>query len=133
MLQKFLTFLDDLKLNSSSNGITSRQLIKFLSSYSANSTRTIANVISILRNYITFLYQENYITADISGCLPKLRILRDAFIPSVWKGDDVRKLLNSIGWKNPTGKRDYAVIIFLVTCFGLRVSDIRGLKMASLT
>ncbi len=130
MLQKFLTFLDDLKVDSS-NVITGRHLIKFLSSYSRNSTSTIANVIKILRNYITFLYQENYITADISGCLPKVRILRDAFIPSVWKQDDVRKLLNSIDRKNPTGKRDYSIIL-LVTRLGLRVSDIRGLKIADL-
>lgn len=102
-LQKFLIFLDDLKIDSS-NEITGAHLIKFLSSYSRNNTSTIANVIKILRNYITFLNQENYITVDISGCLPKVRILRDAFIPSVWKGDDVRKLLNSIDRKNPTGK-----------------------------
>lgn len=129
-LQKFLTFLDDLELDSS-NKISSPHLIKFLSSYSKNNTLTIANVIKILRNYITFLYQENYITADISGCLPKVRILRDAFIPSVWKGDDVRKLLSTIDRKNPTGKRDYAIIL-LVTRLGLRVGDIRNLKIADL-
>ena len=129
-LQKFLPFLDDLKVDSS-NGITGRHLIKFLSSYSRNSTSTIANVISVLRNYITFLHQENYTTADISGCLPKVRVLRDAFIPSVWKGDDVRKLLNSIDRKNPTGKRDYAIIL-LAARLGLRVSDIRCLKIADL-
>lgn len=129
-LQKFLTFLNDLELDSS-NKISSPHLIKFLSSYSRNNTSTIANVIKILRNYITFLYQESYITADISGCLPKVRILRDAFIPSVWKGDDVRKLLSTIDRKNPTGKRDYAIIL-LVTRLGLRVGDIRSLKMADL-
>jgi len=70
--------------------------------------------------------------ADISGCLPKVSVMRDAFIPSVWKREDVRKLLNSIDRKNPTGKRDYAIIL-LVTRLGLRVSDIRGLKMTDLS
>ncbi|MBC8421480.1 MAG: tyrosine-type recombinase/integrase [Actinobacteria bacterium] len=129
-LQKFLTFLDDLKVDSS-NEITGRHLIKFLSSYSRNSTTTIATTVSILRNYITFLYQENYMAADISGCLPKVRILRDAFIPSVWKDGDVKKLLDSIDRKNPKGKRDYAIIL-LVARLGLRVGDIRSLKMADL-
>ena len=69
--------------------------------------------------------------ADIAGCLPKVRILRDAFIPSVWKDGDVRKLLNSIDRKNPIGKRDYAIIL-IVARLGLRVSDIRSLKMADL-
>jgi len=130
ILQKFLTFLDDLKVGSS-NGITGRHMIKFLSSYSANSTRYIATIISILRSYITFLYNEGYMAADITGCLPKVRVMRDAFIPSVWKGSDVRKLLNSIDRKNPIGKRDYAIIL-LVTRLGLRVSDIRCLKMSDL-
>ena len=129
-LQKFLTFLDDLKVDSS-NEITGRHLIKFLSSYSRNSTSTIATTVSILRNYITFLHQENYMAADISGCLPKVRILRDAFIPSVWKDGDVRKLLNCIDRKNPKGKRYYAIIL-LVARLGLRVGDIRSLKMADL-
>lgn len=129
-LQKFLTFLDDLKVGCP-NQITGRHLIKFLSSYSRNSTRYIATTASILRNYITFLHQEGYMAADIAGCLPKVRVMRDAFIPSVWKGGDVRKLLNSIDRKNPKGKRDYAIIL-LVTRLGLRVSDIRSLKMANL-
>lgn len=130
MLQKFLTFLDDLEVGCP-NQITGRHLIKFLSSYSRNSTKTIATTVSILRSYITFLYQENYIAADIACCLPKVRVLRDAFIPSVWKDGDVRKLLNSIDRKNPKGKRDYAIIL-LVARLGLRVSDIRCLKMANL-
>jgi len=129
-LQRLLIFLDDLKLESSGE-ITGPHLIKFISSYSKNSTSTIAAVISILRNYITFLYQENYTKDDISGCLPKVRVMRDAFIPSVWKQDDVRKLLGIIDRKNPTGKRDYAIIL-LVVRLGLRVGDIRSLKMADL-
>jgi len=129
-LQKFLIFLDDQTVDSS-NGITSRHLIKFISSYSKNNTSTIAAIVSILRNYITFLHQENYMIVDISGCLPKVRIMRDAFIPSVWKGGDVRKLLSAIDRKNPTGKRDYAIIL-LVVRLGLRVGDIRSLKMEDL-
>jgi len=129
-LQKFLIFLDDQTVDSS-NGITGPHLIKFISSYSKNNTSTIATIVSILRNYITFLHQENYMIADISGCLPKVRIMRDAFIPSVWKGGDVKKLLSAIDRKNPTGKRDYATIL-LVVRLGLRVGDIRSLKMEDL-
>jgi len=129
-LQKFLIFLDDQTVDSS-NGITGPHLIKFISSYSKNNTSTIATIVSILRNYITFLHQENYMIADISGCLPKVRIMRDAFIPSVWKQGDVKKLLSAIDRKNPTGKRDYAIIL-LVVRLGLRVGDIRNLKMADL-
>lgn len=126
-LQKFLIFLDDQKLGSSDE-IAGPHLVKFISSYSKNSTHTIATIVSILRNYTVFLYQENHIASDISGRLPKIRIMRDAFIPSVWKKGDVRKLLGIIDRKNPTGKRDYAIIL-LVVRLGLRVGDIRNLKI----
>jgi integrase/recombinase XerD len=70
-------------------------------------------------------------SVELTGCLPKVRIMRNAFIPSVWKHDDVKKLLNSIDRNNPLGKRDYAILL-LVTRLGLRVSDIRSLKLTDL-
>jgi site-specific recombinase XerD len=57
--------------------------------------------------------------------------MRNAFIPSVWKNEDVKRLLDSIDRYNPQGKRDYAILL-LVTRLGLRVSDIRSLKMSDL-
>ncbi len=127
ILQKFLVFLDDGGVTSS-NKITNGMIIEFLSSYSGNSTRYIANVISTLRNYLTFLYQDCIIETDLAICLPKVRVTRSAFIPSVWKQEDVKKLLDSIDRHNPRGKRDYAILL-LVTRLGLRVSDIRSLRL----
>jgi len=130
MLHKFLIFLDDSGVISSSE-MTSPLIIKFLSSYSGNSTRYIATIISSLRNYLNFLYEDGRMTTEQAGCLPKVKIMRNAFIPSVWKQEDVRSLLNTIDRNNPKGKRDYAIIL-LVTHLGLRVSDIRALKFADL-
>jgi hypothetical protein len=50
ILQKFLIFLDDGGVTSS-NKITNGIIIEFLSSYSGNSTRSIANVISTYPYY----------------------------------------------------------------------------------
>jgi integrase/recombinase XerD len=130
ILRKFLIFLHDSGV-ASSDEITSRLITKFLSSYSGNSTRYIATIISVLRNYLSFLNQDGYMTVELTGCLPKVRVMRNAFIPSVWKPDDVKKLLNSVDRNNPTGKRDYAILL-LVTRLGLRVSDIRSLKLTDL-
>ncbi|MCK5462790.1 MAG: tyrosine-type recombinase/integrase, partial [Bacteroidales bacterium] len=130
ILQKFLVFLDDEGVTSS-NKITNGMIIKYLSSYSGNSTRYIANVISTLRNYLTFLYQDGIIETDLAICLPKVRVTRNAFIPSVWKQEDVKRLLDSIDRHNPRGKRDYAILL-LVTRLGLRVSDIRSLRLTDL-
>ena len=68
---------------------------------------------------------------NLSVCLPKVRIMRNAFIPFVWEREDVKRLLESIDRHNPEGKRDYAILL-LVTRLGLRVSDIRSLKLTDL-
>ena len=129
-LQKFLLFLKAEGINSSTE-ITSTNVIDFLTSYKEYSSRTIANIISVLRNYFKVLHQESIITTDLSKCLPAVRITRNAFIPSVWKQEDVKRLLESIDRQNPKGKRDYAIVL-LVTRLGLRVGDIRLLKISNL-
>ncbi|MEI6421996.1 MAG: tyrosine-type recombinase/integrase [Lentisphaerota bacterium] len=130
ILRKFLIFLNDSGL-ASSNEMTSPLIIKFLSSYIGNSTRYIATIISNLRNYLDFLYKDGRITTELTGCFPKVKIMRNAFIPSVWKQEDVQKLFNIIDRNNPIGKRDYALFL-LVIRLGLRVGDIRGLKLTDL-
>jgi len=130
ILQKFVIFLNDSGVDSS-NEINSVLAIKFLSFYSGYRTRYIATIISNLRNYLNFLYQDGRMTSDLTKCFPKVKIMRNAFIPSVWKQEDVQKLLDIIDRNNPIGKRDYALLL-LVTRLGLRAGDIRNLKLADL-
>ena len=63
--------------------------------------------------------------------LPKIKYIRNAFIPSSWKKADVLKLLKAVDRGNPSGKRDYAILL-LVVRLGLRSSDIRNLMLSSL-
>ena len=60
-----------------------------------------------------------------------MRIMRNAFIPHAWKTDDVKKLLASIDRDSAKGKRDFAILL-MITHLGLRVSDIRNMKLSSL-
>lgn len=68
---------------------------------------------------LTFLYAEEYIKKDLTPALPKIKIAHGGFIPSVWKREDVHKLLEIIERNNPEGKRDYAILL-TVTRLGLR-------------
>jgi len=129
-VRRFLVFLQYSNVESSEY-ITSSLTTKFLSNYSSNKTRYISTIISGLKNYTNFLYQNSFISEDISRLLPKVRIIRNSFIPSVWKTQDVKKLLKSIDRGNPTGKRDYAILLTVVR-LGLRVSDIRSLRLSNL-
>ncbi|KPA12778.1 integrase family protein, partial [Candidatus Magnetomorum sp. HK-1] len=130
VIQQFIIFMNDSNV-SNTDAITEDLILKFLCSYSAYSTRYIATIVSTLRNYLKFNHEEGYIKNDITSCLPKIKIIRGGFIPSTWKQEDVHKLLNTIDRNNPLGKRDYAILL-LVTRLGLRVSDIRALKLKNI-
>ena len=68
---------------------------------------------------------------DLSEALPKVRVIRDAAIPSVWDAELVVKLLQAVDRTSPVGKRDYAMLL-LASRLGLRVSDLRTLRLDDL-
>jgi integrase len=75
-----------------------------------------------LRAFIVFLYDNQYISSDLSGCVivppkPSPRLIQ------TWTKDEVEKILSVIERGTSVGKRDYAVFM-LVTQLGLRTSDI---------
>ncbi len=130
ILHKFLVYLN---LNNvcSSEEIKPSDLTGFLSNYGKAKPRYVATIISILRNYLSFLYQQGFMKHNLASSLPKSRIIRNAFIPYSWKTEDVKKLLKAVDRGDPKGKRDYAILLLIVH-LGLRVSDIRGLKLSNL-
>ncbi|MCX6055090.1 MAG: site-specific integrase [Chloroflexi bacterium] len=129
-VNKFLQFLEINKIDSSKL-IQTKHLTLFLSDYKHCKPKYISTIIHVLKNYLAFLYDHGFINEDISRSLPKVRITRNAFIPYAWKKKDVKKLLDAVDRGDPKGKRDYAILLLAVR-LGLRVSDIRGLKLHNL-
>jgi integrase len=71
---------------------------------------------------------EAIVSDDLSPHVPKVRVPRDARIPTVWSPDDVEAILKAVDRSSPKGKRDYAILL-LACRLGLRVGDIRGLRL----
>ena len=130
VLNKLLYSLDEDGI-SSSKEITASKITEFLVYYAESKPRYVATVLYILRNYFSFLKEICSTDIDLSLALPHVRILRNAFIPHSWKTEDVKRLLVSIDRGTPKGKRDYAILLMIVR-FGLRVSDIRRMKLSNL-
>ena len=63
--------------------------------------------------------------------LLKLRQVHQPKIPSVYSREEVEALIGAIDRGHPQGKRDYAMIL-LAARYGLRVSDIIGLRFCNL-
>jgi site-specific recombinase XerD len=93
--------------------------------------RTVATVLSAIRCFFHQLYIEKLIDKDLSADVPKAKVNRGFKLPSVWKTEDVQKLLVSIDRENPAGKRDYAILL-MIARYGLRSIDVRRLKLSSL-
>ncbi|MBU0466018.1 MAG: tyrosine-type recombinase/integrase [Proteobacteria bacterium] len=129
IVRRLLTFL--LKKVNSSDDITITHLTEFLAAFAGCRPRYVSTVLYVLRNYFTFLQDMNIIKTDLAASLPHVRILRNAFIPHAWETDDVRKLLASIDRNSTKGKRDYAILLMIVH-LGLRVSDIRNMRLSDL-
>lgn len=130
IVHKFLDYLDKENVTESL-GITPSHVTKFLGRYSTAKPKYVANVLYVLRNYLSFLSQQGFTREDLSRSLPKVRIMRNAFIPYSWNTEDVKKLLGAVDRADPKGKRDYAILLIVVR-LGLRVSDIRALNLPSL-
>jgi integrase/recombinase XerD len=130
ILHKFLNFLDEDNVTESS-GITPSHITKFLGRYRTAKPKYVSTVLYILRNYLSFLHQHGFTKEDLSRSLPKVRTMRNAFVPYSWNTEDVKKLLGAVDRADPKGKRDYAILLMVVR-LGLRVSDIRGMKLSSL-
>jgi len=93
--------------------------------------KTVARIVSDMRSFLRFLTMRGILPKDLSTELPKIRVPRDATIPSVWEQELVRRLLETVDRSSAKGKRDYAIL--LMACrLGLRVGDIRTLKLDQL-
>lgn len=82
-----------------------------------------------LRQFYAFLLQERYIDTNIlaSFDLPKRR----RSLPHVLTMEDIYQLLASIDQSTLMGKRDYCMILLLIST-GMRVSELTHLKTSSL-
>ena len=64
---------------------------------------------------------------DLSGCVEKPRSYRLSSLPRSIAWDDVRRMLEAVDRRTVAGKRDYAILVLLVT-YGLR-----GREVATMT
>jgi len=77
------------------------------------------------RNFLSFLFENGDTKTNLSACVP--RPAHPKPLPSVYSGDEVKRLLSSVDRTTSLGKRDYAVLV-LAAYLGLRSSDIAGLS-----
>lgn len=83
-----------------------------------------------LRAFIEFLYEQKYISTDLSKCVLKAQKPRPR-LAKTWTKEEVERILGVIERGTSVGKRDYAVFM-LVTQLGLRTGDIVNMTFDNL-
>lgn len=132
-MQRLFFFIDYLNARDiqNFNEITPELLSDYVKTIFPHHEKSIASILTTLRVFLKFLYLNQFISEDLSLKVPKQKKYFYPHIPSVWDQQDVKRMLESVDRGNPTGKRDYAILL-LVTRLGIRVGDIKALKLSDL-
>jgi site-specific recombinase XerD len=124
-------FLSYIEANSIVLGqLNAVDLTAFVKTLLGYSPKMVEFVLCGTRAFLRFLYAEGTVLADFSESLPNIQTRKQTRIPSVWDKGDLLKLIEAIDRGNPSGKRDYAIIM-LATRLGLRCIDIKRLKFSN--
>jgi site-specific recombinase XerD len=80
-------------------------------------------MVSALRSFLRFLFQEAKIAVDLAACVPSIADWRLSSVPKFLTAEEVRRLLDGCDRTSATGQRDYAVLMLLAR-LGLRAGEI---------
>jgi site-specific recombinase XerD len=126
----FIDYLNNRKI-SNVNEITPLILSDYVKTIIHHHEKSISAILTTLRVFLNFLYINKFTNEDLSEKVPRQNKYYYPRVPSVWIKEDVIRMLGSIDRGNPTGKRDYAILI-LVTRLGIRVGDLKSLLLTNL-
>jgi site-specific recombinase XerD len=100
--------------------------------FSFLSTRTNSNinVVSSLRMFFRYAYEEGLLKTNLSYILANYKWVKREKLPSFYTTEEVIKIESTVSLSSDVGKRNYAVLL-LSTRLGLRASDIANLSFAN--
>jgi integrase len=81
-----------------------------------------------LRVFLRYLHRERLIKKDLSNCIEKSRNYRLSTLPRSVAWDEVRRMLEAVDRRTAAGKRDYAILVLLVS-YGLRGREVAAMTL----
>jgi len=127
-LRAFEKHLQDIGLHEL-QAISPVVLSGFLTDRSGGLSKTsIKNRCGVLRVFLRYLYRERVVARNLSGTVESPRVYRLSSIPRSITWDEVHRMLEAVDRRTPAGKRDYAILLMLVT-YGLRGREVAALTL----
>lgn len=90
--------------------------------------RSVQSLCSILKVFLRYLYQVGLMTRDRSKAIESPRQYRLASLPRSITWGEVEQMLLKVDRRSAVGKRDYAILLLLVT-YGLRAREVGALTL----
>jgi site-specific recombinase XerD len=88
----------------------------------------VRDLCGVLRVFLRYLRREQLIAKDLSGAVDAPHVYRLSKIPRSVTWEEVRRMLAAVERRMAAGKRDYAILLLLVT-YGLRAREVAALTL----
>ena len=82
----------------------------------------------VLRVFLRYAHRERVVASDLSGTLDRPQFYRLSSIPRSITWEQVGQVLAGVDRRSPCGKRDWAILLLLVT-YGLRGREVAALTL----
>jgi integrase/recombinase XerD len=89
---------------------------------------TVRDGVGVLRVFLRYAYREGVLATDLSAVVGWPQVYRLSNIPRSISWDDVNRVLAGVDRRTEAGRRDYAILLLLVT-YGLRGREIAALTL----
>lgn len=127
-LRQFFLFLDDEGVEELAS-LQTQHYRAFLASCASRMAKgSVSGVASVLRGLARYLCLMGHAPEDLSKTIEAPRVYREHKPVRTLSVRDLDRLLDAVDRPDPTGKRDYAMLM-LAARYGLRPSDIRTLTL----
>jgi integrase len=103
----------------------------FVATLAGYAPKTVEHKLCAVRSLLRFAVDGGLTERGVLEAVPAARSSRQARVPSVWEAADVAKVLEAIDRGNPSGNRDFAIVL-LICRLGLRAVDVKRLRFADL-
>lgn len=90
--------------------------------------RSVQSLCSILKVFFRYLYRVGLMTRDLGKAIESPRRYSLANLPRSITWSEVERVLQKVDRRNAVGKRDYAILLLLVT-YGLRAREVGALTL----
>ena len=89
---------------------------------------TVRDGAGVLRVFLRYAHREGVLATDICGAVGWPQVYRLSNIPRSISWEDVNRVLGGVDRRTAVGKRDYAILLLLVT-YGLRAREVAALTL----